>query len=285
MNIVELKNKIENKSIDNSFMIWRIADESSKIITDQYIHLISNILKLNICIISSTDEIQEDSFIIDDNLYIMYIDEWNVSYTHDSLIIICNKTKDARAIDIPKLEMWQLVDLVKKDLIGINSETLEQEAQKYSNVFRFLNDMRMVAIFDKNNQREIFNGLMYINDNSNYQIWDLSNAIIKKDLDAVRSILKHIDSINIEPLALSKVLYNNFKNILSIQVNPFVTAADLGVSDKQYFVIKKYNCGYYDNESLIDILELLTNIEVLFKYEGVDINYLIDYVLVHILKR
>ena len=65
---------------------------------------------------------------------------------------------------------------------------------------------------------------------------------------------------------------NNFKTIASIQTNRNVTANDLDISDKQFYVIKKFNCGFYTNDQLINILKLLTNVEYLFKYGEISIS-------------
>ena len=55
------------------------------------------------------------------------------------------------------------------------------------------------------------------------------------------------------------------------------------MSDKQFFVVKKYNCGYYNRDQLVKIMEVLTNIEYMFKYEELPISMLIDYVVCNIL--
>ena len=92
-----------------------------------------------------------------------------------------------------------------------------------------------------------------------------------------------VDYIDVSPLGLVTTLLNNFRGILNIQLNPKCTAKDVGMSDKQFFVVKKYNCGFYNRDQLVKIMEVLTNVEYKFKYEEFPVSMLIDYVVCNIL--
>lgn len=287
MEIKELKKIIENKTIDNSFKLFLESDESSRIISNQYINEISKILNLEIKYIDSIKDIPDSSFIEDNNLYVIICDEWSESQEHNNCIGICKKTKDNRAIKIPALNDWQVLDFSYKKLNGLERSTVDNLIKFYNgNYFKFLNDIDKISIFNDSQQAFIFNSLLedgQLNSTQTYTIWDLSNAIIKKDLNTIKNILKIINDLDIEALGLAKVLYNNFKTVVSIQTNSNVSANDLNISDKQFYVIKKFNCGFYTNNQLVEILKLLTNIEYLFKYGEISINDLIDYIIVKIL--
>jgi len=287
MDIKELKKTIEDKTIDNSFKIFIEEDESSRIISNQYINEIAKIFNLNKKFIDNINDIPDNSFIEDNNLYIILCDEWAEKGEHSNCIVVCKKTKDSRAIKIPKLEDWQVVDFSTTKVKGIQKESLDNIISLYNrDYFTFFNDIDKISIFEKSIQSfildELFNNdlLCYT---TNYKIWDLSNAIIKKDINTIKIILKILDRIDVEPLGLVKVLYNNFKTIASIQTNRNVTASDLDISDKQFYVIKKFNCGFYTNDQLINILKLLTNVEYLFKYGEISISELIDYIIIKVL--
>ena len=287
MDIKNLKSKIENNKWDNDFMVWIIEDESSEIITNQYINLICKNNNLTLKYIESINDIPDESFISDDNLYVIKIDKWESNDTHSNCIVICNKTKDKLAIKIPKLSDWQIIDFVVNKVSGIEKSELESLLSIYDgNYFRFINDIDKISIFDRSQQKLILNQMIddgHFSTLTNYKVWDLSNAILKKDKRLIKEVLKMIDYIDAEPLGVAKILYNNFKTVLSVQINPRVTADELGISDKQLFVIKKYNCGFYTNEQLIKILKMLTNIESLFKYEELPLNYLVDYMICKIM--
>ena len=287
MDIKELKNNIEKGNIDNSFMIWELSDESSSIIANQYLDKISKILKLDIKYIDGIDDIPDQSFIEDTNLYVIRCDKLEDNRQKQNCIIICNKSSVDGAIKFPKLESWQVLDYILYRIKGINKEDIEWLMSLYgTNYLRLLNDISKIEIFDSSQQKFIFDSLLddhQFDSITNLTIWDLSNAIIKKDIKSLKSILKIIKYIDISPLGLSSVLYNNFKTIMSIQLNPLVTAKDLNISDKQFFVIKKYNCGFYTNDQLIKIISMLTNIEYLYKYNELPTDYLIDYIICSII--
>ena len=169
----------------------------------------------------------------------------------------------------------------------MNDQELKGFISIYSgNYFRFLNDIDKLSIFDQSIQKMLLSQMLkegQFDTLSNLTIWDLSNAILRKDIKTIKEVLKSINYIDITPLGLAKVLYNNFKTVTSIQLNPYTTAADVDMSDKQFFVVKKYNCGYYSKEKLVSILEMLTNIEYMFKYGELPLDNLIDYMICNIL--
>lgn len=285
MDIKELKNKIESKSLDERFMIWIMSNEYSNIIADQYLSHISTFWGLSVKRIETINEIPDDSFIEDDNLYVIKTDKWESSDRHDNCVVICNKSKDG--IVFPKLEDWMLIDLALAKVPGLDKQDLEWLITLYNgNYWRFLNDIDRLAVFEKGSQKIMFNQMLdegQYDTLSSLTIWDLSNAIIKKDMRMIKEVLKVIDYIDVEPLGLAKVLLNNFRNILSIQLNPRCTAKEVNMSDKQFFVVKKYNIGYYSKEQLIKIMEILTNVEYMFKYNELPLSLLIDYLICEIL--
>lgn len=218
-------------------------------------------------------------------MYILKTDKWESDETHDNCIIICNKCKEG--IKIPKLQEWQVIDYVLSKVKGLDKQDVEWLISLYNgNYFRFINDIEKISIFDIGTQKLIFNQMLndgQFDDLTSLTIWDFSNSIIKKDMRMLKEVLKVIDYIDISPLGLITTLLNNFRGILNIQLNPKCTAKDVGMSDKQFFVVKKYNCGFYNRDQLVKIMEVLTNVEYMFKYEELPISMLIDYVVCNIL--
>ena len=77
-------------------------------------------------------------------------------------------------------------------------------------------------------------------------------------------------------------MLNNFRNIIGVQIGNN-KAEELGISDKQLWVVKKYNCGYYDTKQLYNIYKILTNAEWLYKFGGISMDLLSDYLICQIL--
>lgn len=281
MNIEKLKSNIESGIEDTRFMIWEMSDDYSEIIADQYLHKLSSLWNLDIKHIDSMDEIPDESFIEDTNLYVIKVDKWESNQTHNNCIIVCKKSRDG--IKFPKLIDWQVLDYAIAKLPGIDRQDIEWLLSIYGgNYFKFLNDVEKISIFEKGMQRLIFNKMIedgQLDVNESLTLWDLSNAILKKDIKMIREITKIIKYLDISPLGLTTTLLNNFNTILNIQTNPRCTAKDVGVSDKQFFVIKKYNIGYYSEKQLLRILKALSNIEYMFKYDEFPLELIIDYII------
>jgi len=286
MDIKELKNRIETNTVSNEMMIWKLEDESSFVVARQYYHRIAEQKKLNIKLIDSFSEIASQGFIEDDNLYVMITKDFNDKTIKENCIIICNTTK-LNCIKIPKLEQWQFEDYISEKVKGLNRDEIQWLSSQYGvNYFRFLNDMEKLSIFEPEIQPFIYKLLLdegRFRDITSLNIWDLSNSILKKDRNLVKKVLEVIQYIDVEPIGLLTVLYNNFKRIITIQMNPGCTAQDLNISDKQFYAIKKNNCGYYSNNRLIEIFNMLTDLEYKFKFEGLPQNKLIDYMVCKIL--
>ena len=115
-------------------------------------------------------------------------------------------------------------------------------------------------------------------------IFDLSSAILKRDKKLTLEVLKVFPYIDSKPdVWLLSILLNNFKRLMDIQLNPLITASEMGISDKQYYVIKKNYLRVYTNQELIDIYEMLTRCEYLYKFGGLDTSHLVEYLVCKIL--
>lgn len=291
MQIKELKELVENNKYKGEELIFNLAGESSRLIVNQYIHKIALDNNLTIKYISSEDEIQTaDEFSLFDDLnkylYIMVVDELTDVKYYNNLIYICNKTKQSTAIKIPTLLDWQVEDYIMQQASGLDINDAKQLVSVYKdNYTKLFSDLTMLCTFEPAIQKNILMQLTadsYFDDIYTVNIFDLSNAIIKKDKNKVERYLSYIDNSDITPLGLHKILYNNFSYILAIQTSKNCTAAMLGLKDKQFAAIK-YNCNHYTNEQLVRILLMLTNIEYKFKYCGVSMDDLVKYMIYKIL--
>ena len=70
------------------------------------------------------------------------------------------------------------------------------------------------------------------------------------------------------------------KSLLKIKVQNLLQKKQIY---SQLWVIKKYNCGYYDTKQLYNIYKILTNAEWLYKFGGLSMDLLSDYLICQIL--
>ena len=298
MDIKELKKSIENKS-PMSFMIWKMTDDSSMFIAKQYLRQLSENTGLPIVYIDSLDEVSDSGLFGHKNYTVFVTNEFNgLDKSADNLIVICDKSSDKNYINFPALEKWQFIDYISTVVPGVSKDDLEWLITQYEftysrktwvRYFMFYNDMMKIAIYPKEEQQKIFD---YLYDSgeystiSNLTIFDLSNAIMRKDPKLALEVLKVFPYIDSKPeIWLLSILLNNFKKVIDIQLNPFASAADLGMSDKQYYAVKKNNIGVYSNKELIDIYKELTNVEYQYKFEGLPVSSVVDYLICRILGR
>ena len=111
------------------------------------------------------------------------------------------------------------------------------------NIDRIDNELNKLQLFSKDDRVALFN-LMYkenaFEDLTSTNIFDLTTAILKRDGDTIKRILKEVKYTDIEAISLNSVLRKNVKNILDIQIRSKSSASELGLSPKQFNAIK-YN--------------------------------------------
>lgn len=292
MDIKELKSQIVKKEISQNFFIFKLEDNSSLFIANQYIKAIAQILNLNINFIDDLDSLNISNLfdISPTDLNIYRCDELKeLMGEYNNLIIITNKTKlkNTNIVEIPQLEKWQIEDYALTNLPGINSNKVKEFVKDLDyDIFKLDNELSKITPFQKANQERIFdkcinNKLFNIKDK--YNSFDIINCIINKNSSKLNTILANININNINIMGLYSLLYTNFKNIINIQLNPKATAESLGMTYKQFCAIK-YNIGHYTQKQLIDNFKFLLQLDYKIKTSQIDINYLFDYIIINIMR-
>lgn len=300
MKLRELKENIKQNSLDFNTLIFVYTD--NKYLINSYIDEITKLKGLEILKVEDLQELYSqfelsNSFFedIDNTLYVVEVDklqDFEVVDNHN-VIIICKEvdkslkeTLKEYIIDFPKLDKWQIEDYTKVLLPGLSDEERKWLCTITNyDIFRLSEEIDKIRIFNKDDQEKIF---LLLNKENGYEdltelnIFNLVNAIVKRNKDEVLKILKSIKVIDVEPVGLVTLLSKQFKNLLSIQSNPKVTFDELGISQKQFNAIK-YNCGKYNLNELIDIYQLLASIDYRLKSGFIDNNQIIDYVICNIL--
>jgi len=292
MNIIDLKKGIKNKTLDDSFIIFKYEDVP--FIATQYINAISEFKNRPIVYVDSFDDIAIDIFSSDKSLYVMHINKIEKNIFSQSLnnkIIVCKDIdKDLISnikkyiVDIPKLETWQIKSYVQNNLPGLSSEEINWLIDITKDVYRLSNEMDKIKIFNKKDQQKIFKLLNEedsYSDLNSHTIFNLTNAITNRDIKTARSILEVIDNMNIESMAVLTILYKSFKNIINIQMSSNPTPESTGMNPKQFHAIK-YQVGKFSNSQLVYIFDVLTTIDYQLKTGVIPSDKVIDYILINV---
>lgn len=274
MDIKELKNKIESKTLCDSPLILKYED--NKFLCYHYINAIArdkNLIKLNI---NSIDEISNDDSFFEENahyLYILDVEALNDIITDDykNLIVVTKEIKKDLPIDfteIPKLLNWQIEDFMKMRLPGLSEEEILWLCKIANyNIYRLDFEASKLELFPSGQQKILFQELNADNaycDLNPLNIFNFTNAVIKKDLNTLNDILSNLRYIDIEGVGLISIFTKNIKNIIDIQMNPYATADSLGMNPKQFAAIK-YNVGKFSNQQLINMFDFLTSLDLRLK--------------------
>ena len=71
--------------------------------------------------------------------------------------------------------------------------------------------------------------------------------------------------------------------VIDIQLAKNASAESLGISGKQFWAIKNFNCNRYSREELIYIYKLLTSIDLYIKTGYMNTDIVKDYIIFKIL--
>lgn len=290
MTCKELKNKILGNELTFDCMFFVYKDDP--FIARQYAEAIANAKGLEVVSVDSVDAIPEpDAFGTEDNnLYIMCEDEIK-RYPRDfhNVIFICKRTNAEDIVEFPKIEDWQVLDYIRARCPGLTEdEAVWLQCTCKKDIHRIDSELKKISIFPKDQQTAIFN---LLSSDGNYTdlnprtLFDLTNAILRKDKRTLIQILNDIDSMDIEGMGLTTTLVNGVRNVIMIQFSKDATAESLGMKDGQFKAIKYYNVGKFTNAELVKVYEFLTSIDGRLKSGELQMSNdrLIDYIVCGVL--
>ena len=300
MDIKRLKKEILNKTLNDDLIIFEVKDDSSYFVVNQYIKEISNFKNLEISYENNIQNISNSLFNVDNSLVVCDLrgDKTGVTEISDSISNIKNTviimdnipTKiwnifESQIVVVPKLENWQIQDYVYSRLNGVKKEELDKFIINYNyNIQDLENEINKLSIFDEKSRDFYFRSFIeegLFDKFNQFTLFDLSNAITSRNIDKVSQIIS--SNTKIELIPLIGLLYNNFKNIINIQLDKYSSFQSLGMSQKQYNAIKYYNCNKYSKEELFKILKLLDSIDNKLKKGEIQEDIIFNYILIYIL--
>lgn len=281
--IRELKNKIENNTLDDAILIFKYNKVDFEFLCEHYVNEIAKVKKLEKIYISSLDELvgntnSDGDFFVTENIKTPYLYIYKTDtllslgeyYDVKNLIIICGKvSKDIKIdyIDFPAVQNWQIEDFVKMRAPGLNDDMVKWLCNicKYD-FYRLDNELKKIEIFDKKLQPIIFNQMSdegVFSDLNTLNIMSLTNAIMQKDLFTINTILSDLKNIDIEATGLCTLLLRQFKCNIEVEGNR-AWNPDLLCTEKQFNYLKR-NHAKYSTIQMYNIYEFLTSLDMRLK--------------------
>lgn len=300
MNIKEIKELIETKEYNNqSFIINNY--NNCPFLVHQYLHKIIEDNNLEIKIVDDVTEIpikNANNFlsVLDNFLYVFYCDDdkdlRQVKYVEKTVFIYTGKKlKDILdieeyIIDIPKIEDWQIKDYIYTRGKDVDEKDLDYLLTLTNDLFRLEKELDKIEIFEEKYRKDIFKQFIkdgIFDDLISCNTFDFIESVVKRKKNDVLQIYNKLVVSGINEMGIIALLYNNFRNIIKIQLSPNPSPENTDLKPNQFWAIKKNNVGFYSKDELLKIFRLLTDIDRKIKIGEIPIEYSIEYLLLKIL--
>jgi DNA polymerase III delta subunit len=301
MTLQELKQSLENNTFkpvtmilvsEDKFIPLQYVEEIKKQYNTLYIESLQELVPDEDDIFGDSTEISSDIIILNTEL-VDFSDE--ILFNKDNVIVIANKIDKSSkkfygdlVIEVPKLAEWQVKDMVYSFGRGIDTKHLDWLIHNCNgSVNRLYQEMTKLLIFSESERKHLFEEMVEdgaFDDLSANTIFNFTNAILKKDYQSLKLIYEEIDNIDVNDFGLLTILYNNFLNVINIQMGVNPTPSSLGMSNGQFNAIK-YNCGYYSGNQLVNIMKLISDMDRKIKSGEFPTNIMRDYMILSILSQ
>lgn len=296
-----LNNKDSEEELDTFYIF---LNKENSFLSNQYLQAISKHKGLPIVYIDKIDDLipnKSDIFgttiVVDDtSLYVYKVDKFEFVDVNikniKNLIIVCDSIDKESLevfnhyiVEMPKLEDWHIKDYVYSLADGVDKKKLDWLMNICNkDIYRLDNELSKLSLFNKKERDLLFESFAndgMFNDLSGLVVFDLTNAILKRDVSRVGEILEEIKNFDCEPLGVNTILVNSFRNVIQMQLSLNPTIEKLGIKSNQFYAIKK-NCGYYSKEQLLKIYDIITMAEYKMKNGEISNDQLIDYMVLNI---
>lgn len=294
MELKEIKNTIENSATLPDVLIFKCKSEASRFIFSQYLREYSTSKNLEVEFIEDFSVLQPQGlFTNTETCGIMYVYETTklekFPVVKDKIVWVkCtsvdNNTKKLYGdyiVEVPNVEDWQVKDYINTNL----KETEEKHKQLLydnyrNNLFRL--ELEVEKLKPLQQEYKQIENQLYVDSTTN-TIFDITNCILKKDLDGLRKLKDDINVIDIDAFGLLKILTTNFRHVIDIQLSKNPTPEYVGVTSKQFWAIKNLCCNFYTKDELTRIYTFLIGIDNKIKSGQLKTDMVVDYIICKII--
>lgn len=288
MTLEQLKTRITNREVQDIKTV--VFKDKERFISMQYIKAIAEILNKDIVYYDEYSKLCQsfgNAWIPNTFINVYKCTEFNEQIPTKAIntFIICDKT-DIPCVEVPKLEKWQILEYIK-----INVDIDEQKLYNIckGNIFRIQNEIEKLKLFPL--PKQVFDELIeegqYSDLGQDDVIWDYITALFKKDVNKIREVMPGIitGANDVTDFYLLTSLYNKLIKVIKVQLSPNPTPQSTGLTDKQIWACKKYDCGWLSTEQLYKIFDKVSELDALVKRGEFNTEWMVDYLTVLFLGR
>ena len=282
IDLMNLKLEIENNTFNRDVLVLVCKDDSAKFVANQYLRYYA---RKNNYQIEQFDELNDMFSMFTANIYVHHNEHLDHIPAVDCKLWIITEAVSKvvesnfeNIVYIDKLSEWQIVDYV-----ATTSHITEDQAKELIAYYKDINkldiEIKKLQIFKGNKFDDLIDQLIISEERP---IFDLVNALIKRDKKALASFIE--SGTEVDPFPLLAILLKNVRSVIDIQLAKNATAESLGMSSKQFWAISKYSCNHYNREELLYLYNVLTQIDSKIKAGDVDVSNVVNYIISNFLK-
>lgn len=150
---------------------------------------------------------------------------------------------------------------------------------------RCLQELDKVTLFEEDKQNEMFekfarSGIIYCQIPD--CVFDFSNAVMKRDIKRSYSLWEDLKRRGDSPMQVLSILYNNFRNLMVVQINDNPTKENTGLEEKQINGVK-WNKGKYSDKELVDTVLLIGELDSMIKQGTISEAISMEYFLAKVM--
>lgn len=301
MELKYLKDSLADNTLTEDFFIFHISDkdDGSNLLAKQYYREISKLFNCDIELIDSLDSFlspYQDLFSTpNNNLKIYKCDSLDVSdpklnFAHKLIIItpkLSDDTKSAYSyniVEMPKVESWMVKDYAKVYGAGIEEKDLDYMCEACSyNIYRVASELDKLKNCGLGQRKILFKQMIRegaFEDLTQFNIFNFTNALQARDIESLKSLLG--SSLEIEPMSLISLLYQNFRKMISVWLDQSPTPESTGLKSNQIWAIRNIPRNY-NRQQLIDVFKFLTSLDSELKQGNLPNEVLTDYIVCKVL--
>ena len=286
MTLRELKLSIQNKDVPDTFFVF-VCPPNDYFLATSYINAICESKQLEKVIAESIFN-QESALSLvmgfENDFRVVITDTFDETCADYSKFtntaVICSKVdkKLEKAIAeyiiiVPAIVDWQAKDFIKQKAPKLTDQNIDElYLASGGNMYMLDNMLTKITLFPESEQSTIAFEIAHEPGSHLYDTptYTLVEGIIKNDRDIVKKYVLTNQTSKDEFLGVVNLVLNKVKSTLWVEYSN-KTAAELGMSDKQYYFLKNHRSGL-SMVALQQKLKVLTALDLQLKSGLLDIS-------------